>query len=101
MGDKLLYMKVQKALYRMLKSALLVYKKLRRDFEDEGFKVNPYDPCMANKQINRNQINAVWHEDNLKVSHHDPWNVTKIAIYLPKLYRDKKVQLRKNWNILE
>ena len=37
------YMKVQKALYGMMKSALLFYQKLRDYLEQEGFKVNPYD----------------------------------------------------------
>ena len=52
-GQKVLYVKVQKMLYEMLKSALLFYKKLRNNLESIGFKVNPYVPCVANKVINR------------------------------------------------
>ena len=33
--------KVQKVLYGMLKSALLLHKKLRSDLDSVGFKVNP------------------------------------------------------------
>ena len=34
------YVKIQKALYGMLKSALLFYCKLQKDLENMGFKVN-------------------------------------------------------------
>ena len=62
-------MKGQKALYDMFKSALLFYWKLQNDLEQVGFKVNPYDPRVANKQINGNQMTIVWHIDNFKISH--------------------------------
>ena len=51
-SQKILYVKVQKSLYGMLKSAPLFYKKLRADLELIGFEVNPYDPCVTNKVIN-------------------------------------------------
>ena len=79
----------------MLKSALLFYKKLKNDLESNGFWVNPYDPCVANKQINGHQMAIVWHMDNLKVSHKDPWEVTKMAIFLSKIYDNVKVQHRR------
>ena len=50
-GVPMLYVRLSKALYGMLRAALLFYKKLRGDLEDMGFKVNPYDPCVANKTI--------------------------------------------------
>jgi hypothetical protein len=34
-----------------------------------GFKINPYDPCVANKMENGKQLTVVWHVDDLKVSH--------------------------------
>ena len=55
-GQKVLYVKVHKAFYGMLKSALLFYKKLRKDLEEIGFVVNPYDACIANKIINGHRI---------------------------------------------
>ena len=61
-------MRVQKALYQMLKSALLFYQKLRDDLDQDGLPVNPYDPCVANKQINGDQMMDVWHVDDLKIS---------------------------------
>ena len=42
-GDKVLYVMIQKVLYGMLVSAVLFYKKLRKDLEGIGFIINPYD----------------------------------------------------------
>ena len=49
-GIPMLYVRLNKALYGMLQAALLFYKRLRRWLEDAGFEVNPYDPCVANKE---------------------------------------------------
>ena len=48
-GETILYVRLLKALYGLLRSALLFYKKLRGDLERMGFEVNPYDPCVAKK----------------------------------------------------
>ncbi len=37
----------EKALYGLMQASLLLYKKLRRELEDYGFVVNPYNPCVA------------------------------------------------------
>ena len=42
-GDPMLYVRLSKALYGLLQSALLFYRKLRTELEDIGFAVNPYD----------------------------------------------------------
>jgi hypothetical protein len=68
-GNKVLYVQVLKAIYGMLQSALLFYKKLRNDLESIGFKINPYDPCVANRMINGTQYKVVWHVNDLKSSH--------------------------------
>ena len=39
-----------------------------KDLESIGFKVNIYDPCMANKMIRDKQITVTWHMDDLEVS---------------------------------
>jgi hypothetical protein len=36
-----------------------------------GFKVNPYDPCIATKIIKGSQMRLQWHVDNLMISHTD------------------------------
>ena len=80
-GRAELYVRVQRAIYGLLKSVLLFYLKLVEDLERYGFELNPYDPCVANKMINGEQMTVVWHGDNLKVSHKDPFQVTKFAAY--------------------
>ena len=69
-------MKVQKEIYGMPKSALLFYDKLRHDLEQFGFQVNPYDPHVANKQVDGHQMTVVWHVDDLKVLHKNPEEIT-------------------------
>ena len=34
-----------------------------------GFKINPYDQCVANKEIDGKQCTIIWYVENLKVSH--------------------------------
>ena len=55
-GTPMLYVRLSKALYGMLKAALLFYKRLRFDLEEMGFVINPYDPCVANMMVNGAQI---------------------------------------------
>ena len=67
----MLYVKLSKALYGMLRAALLFYKRLRKDLKKMGFGMNPYDSCVVTKMVNRAQCTVCWHVDNLKVSHVD------------------------------
>ena len=68
-GTKILYVKLQKALYGLMRASLPFYRKLRKEFKDYGLVVNPYDPCVANMTTrNGSQLTVVWHVDNLMVS---------------------------------
>jgi hypothetical protein len=60
-SQPLLYVKLQKALYGCLGSAVLFYEKLVGDLRSQGFELNPYDPCVANKTIAGNQFTLTWH----------------------------------------
>jgi hypothetical protein len=51
--------------------------------------VNPFDPCVANANINGKQMTVCWHVDDLKVSHMDEFEITKFADYLVGIYGDK------------
>lgn len=48
----MLYVKVIKVIYGLLKSALLFYTKVVKDMEDYGLNTNPYGPFVANAVIN-------------------------------------------------
>ncbi len=52
-GRQVLYLRLQKALYGMIKSTLLFYRKLIKELKEMGFEINPYDPCVANKLVDR------------------------------------------------
>ena len=52
----MLYVRLSKALYGMLKAALFFCKRLRFDLEEMGFVINPYDLCVANMMVNGAQI---------------------------------------------
>ncbi len=71
-GKKVLYVQVIRAIYGMLQAALLWYQKFRSDLEEEGFKFNDYDPCVANKMICGKQQTIRFHVDDILSSHVDP-----------------------------
>ena len=83
---KVLYVQMLKALYGMLQSSLLYYKKFRKDIEEIGFVVNPYDPCVANRNVNGKQQTVTWHVDDLKSSHVDPKVNDEFLKWLKKKY---------------
>jgi hypothetical protein len=80
-----------KALYGTLQSALLFYKKLKKDLEGIGFKINPYDPCVANRTVNGKQHAVMWHVDDIKSSHVDPKVNDNFLLWLQKMYGDKDI----------
>jgi hypothetical protein len=68
-GKRIIYVRVLKAIYGQLVAALLLYKKIRKELEGEGFKFNPYDPCVANRRIHGSQHTVRFHVDDLMSSH--------------------------------
>jgi hypothetical protein len=51
-GKPVLYVvQLEKAVYCMIKSALLFYHKLVADLTSISFSINPYDPCVTNKLL--------------------------------------------------
>ena len=90
-GQKVLYLELRKALYGMLKSALLFYRKLRSDLESIGFVVNPYDPCVANMEQGGSQLTVVWHVDDLKISHVQKEVVDDMIHWLKTKYEDNEI----------
>jgi hypothetical protein len=85
-NQPVLYVKLQKALYGCLRSALLFYLKFVGDIESQGFTLNPYDLCVANKVINGKKITAVWHVEDIKMSHVDEKEVSKLITWLKSVY---------------
>jgi hypothetical protein len=75
----------------MIQSSLLFYKKFRKDLEGIGFKVNPYDPCVANRIVNGKQHTITWHVDDVKSSHLDPKINDEFQAWLGGMYGDPNI----------
>ena len=66
---KVLYVQILQALYGMIESALLWYSLYIEVLEKEGFLVNEYDKCVANKMIEGKQCTLAFYVDDNKLSH--------------------------------
>jgi hypothetical protein len=90
-GEKVLYVELLKALYGTLQAELLFYKKIKKDLKSVGFKINPYDPFVANCTINGKQDAVTWYVDDLKYSHVDPKANDDFLLWLNKMYGDRDI----------
>jgi hypothetical protein len=55
-GTKQLLVQCQNALYGTMVASLLYYRKFVKSLMDNGFIINSYDPCAANKIIEGKQM---------------------------------------------
>jgi hypothetical protein len=69
-GTKQLLVQCQNALYGTMVASLLYYRKFTEILTSVGFKINPYDPCVANKIVDGMQMTICFHVDDCKLSHH-------------------------------
>ncbi len=90
-GKAILYVTLQKALYGTLKAALLFYRKLVSELKGRGFKINEYDPCVATKMVNDEQMTITWHVDDLKISHMDREVVSEVVEWFKSIYGNVRV----------
>jgi hypothetical protein len=67
-GAKQLILQCQNAIYGTMVASLLYYGKFCRTLDRLGFKLNPYDPCVANRVVNGVQQTVCWHVDDCKIS---------------------------------
>lgn len=83
-GTKTIYLRLIKALYGCVKSAILWYQLFTECLEGMGFKLNPSNLCVANKMINGKQCTIVWYVDDNKISHVDSAVTTDIIEKIDK-----------------
>ena len=62
-------MQCLKAVYGTMVAALLYYKKFVKSLMKQGYKINPYDGCMADKVVKGKQVTICFHIDDCKISH--------------------------------
>ena len=89
-GRVVLYMKIQKSLYGILKSSLLFYHNMVGDKTREIFKIHPHDPCVMKKIVGGGKMTVVFHVDALKVSHKINKAITTLIEYLDGIYSGLK-----------
>ncbi len=70
----------------MLVATLMWYIDFRKDLESNGYKFNPYDPCVANKMIQGKQMTICFHVDDCKLSHYMPKVMNRMIAYLRSEY---------------
>ena len=68
-GNKQILVECLNALYGTMVASLLYYQKFTTSLKENGYKVNPYDPCVWNKSIDGNQCTICFHVDDCKISH--------------------------------
>ncbi len=68
-GRKQLLVKCLNAIYGTMVASPLYYPKFTRSLKNQGYVMNPYDPCVWNKMIEKKQITICFHVDDCKVLH--------------------------------
>jgi hypothetical protein len=51
-----------------------------------GFELNPYESCVANKQINGQKCTIIWHVDDLKISPMDDKVVSEMITRIEQVF---------------
>jgi hypothetical protein len=68
-GNKQILVECLNALYGTMVASLLYYQKFTTSLKDNGYEMNPYDPCVWNKTIDGKQCTICFHVDDCKISH--------------------------------
>jgi hypothetical protein len=85
-GVKQLIVQCQNAIYGTMMAGLMYYTKFCKSLLSVGFVFNPYDPCVANKQIRGKQMTICFHVDDCKLSHMSAKIVSKMVDWLKQEY---------------
>ena len=84
-----------------IESALRWNELCSETLENKGFVINPYDRCVANKEINGKYHTIVFCEDENKVSHVDPSVVTEVIELMKSHCEELTVTRGKKHKILD
>jgi hypothetical protein len=68
-SQKVLLVQCLNTVYRTMVAALLYYKKFVKSLMKLGYKINPYNGCVANKVVKGKQVTICFHIDDCKISH--------------------------------
>jgi hypothetical protein len=84
--QKILMVECLNAVYGTMVTTLLYYKKFVKSLTKKGFKLNPYDDCIANNTVKGKQITICFHVDDCKISQPTTKVVDKSIDWLQAMY---------------
>ena len=87
----MLYLQALRAIYGSIYYALLWFDLFSNTLTEKGFKLNEYNRCVANKEINRKQCTISWYIDDNILTHVDPEVVTAVTEDLKGHFGELKV----------
>ena len=77
---------------------MLLYRHLSEVLQELGFVENPYKTYVINKTVEGRIFTILYHVDDLKMSHLDPYEVTKMLKWTKKKYGNMNIiRGRKNY----
>ena len=85
-GQQVLIVECLNDVYGTMVAALLYYKKFVKSLVKKGFKLKPYDGCVANKTVNRKQVTICFHIDDCKIFHESFKVVHNVIVRLQTKY---------------
>jgi hypothetical protein len=86
-GINSLLVECYNAIYGTMVAGLLYYHKFSSSLKNRGFTVNPYDPCVWNRDIVGKQMMICFHVDDCKILHLDPKVVDYTIAWLCDEYK--------------
>ena len=93
-------MKLLRAIYSCIKSALQWYNLYTQTLKAEGYILNKYDRCVANKNINGKQFTVAWYADDNKASHIDSRVIDDLLDTIKTHFGEIKITRGKNHTFL-
>jgi hypothetical protein len=87
----IIVVKLLKALYGCVQSALLWYKHLRNTLEEIGFRANEYDQCIFSKGVGNNRCTIIVYVDDLMVICKCEEEITEVIQRLTDKYKEINV----------
>ena len=99
-GKKVLYLKLLRAIYSCIKSALQWYNLYTQTLKAEGYILGEYDICVANKNINGKQCTVAWYVGDNKASHVDSRVIDNLLDIIKTHFGDIKITRGKKYTFL-
>jgi hypothetical protein len=86
-GRKQLLVECLNAIYSTMVASLLYYWKFTRSLKNQGYTIDPYDPCVWNKIMEKKQIMICFHVNDCKVLHKSAQVVDKAIKWQRRNYK--------------